>query len=264
MKKLFALVPIIALIGMATIMSTGCIAAVRGVGGMVEKEQEITGSFTSIRISNALNVTFRHGDEHTVTATMQENLFELLVIDISANTLNVIMSQNFRVSIGYTPRIVITAPQLSSISLANATTGYVQSAITGDAFRVYLSGASTISVPNLGVNTLYVNASGASSATLGGNIAVFANVFASGASTIALGGNATTAWLSASGASDIRALNLQARYSSVAASGASHVRIAVSETLSVTATGASSVRYRGNPTIISQTLYGASTLRRVD
>jgi hypothetical protein len=64
-----------------------------------------------------------------------------------------------------------------------------------------------------------------------------------------------------SGASQINAFDLTVEASELSLSGASIAKVWVTKSLNVDASGASSVRYKGNPEIRKQ-LSGASTLRQ--
>ncbi|HSG09264.1 MAG TPA: DUF2807 domain-containing protein [Longimicrobiales bacterium] len=86
-------------------------------------------------------------------------------------------------------------------------------------------------------------------------------VTVSGASSVEVWGAADNAYVTVSGASWYDALDLETLDSRIDVSGASEARIWAREFLGVTASGASRVRFRGNP-VVSAQVSGASTVMR--
>jgi hypothetical protein len=83
----------------------------------------------------------------------------------------------------------------------------------------------------------------------------------SGGSTLNLNGSGDKLKVDASGASLLNAINYPVREARINATGASVAKVAVSESLSVSASGASSVSYRGNPRVENTTTGGSSVVR---
>jgi hypothetical protein len=65
-----------------------------------------------------------------------------------------------------------------------------------------------------------------------------------------------------SGASTLNTFDLTSQTVEVEASGASTARVNALKSLRATASGASSVRYRGNPATLSNDASGASSVKR--
>jgi hypothetical protein len=87
-------------------------------------------------------------------------------------------------------------------------------------------------------------------------------VKASGASQVDLSGSANNVTVEASGASQLHLSGLEVNDADVEASGASSVSIDCSGRLDVRASGASRVRYRGNPSMGKIDTSGASSVAR--
>ncbi len=104
-----------------------------------------------------------------------------------------------------------------------------------------VSGASKVNLNNLSNNSLNVNASGASKVTIAGATKELT--------------------IDVSGASKIDAENLKSENASVEASGASSVGLTVSGDLKSRASGASSIRYSGNPKNAENKSLGASSVK---
>lgn len=105
-----------------------------------------------------------------------------------------------------------------------------------------ISGASKISIVNIKNASLKIDSSGAS--------------------TITVEGETNRLVIDTSGASKIDAANLKAVNVIVEGSGASQIYVNVIDKLSVDLSGASHVKYSGNPTNISKDTSGASSVRQ--
>lgn len=108
--------------------------------------------------------------------------------------------------------------------------------------RLEASGASNVSLRNVNNDLLTLDVSGASDVTVEG----------------------TARKLNAdlSGASDLLAKNLKTQSVTIEGSGASSAKIYVSGSLTVDLSGASSVRYSGNPETVKKHTSGASSVRK--
>jgi hypothetical protein len=143
--------------------------------------------------------------------------------------------------------ISVTAKELKKIDLSGASVAYFenndnsQQPLVFDNLKIDLSGASTLR-GHFEANSI--------SASL------------SGASRMDLSGQCTTFNLSLSGASRAFGYDMICDHLKADFSGASRGEITILKTLSITLSGASTLRYDGNPQIISQNISGASTLKK--
>ena len=84
----------------------------------------------------------------------------------------------------------------------------------------------------------------------------------SGASTLELRGSASNLKVSASGASHARLDQFNSKSAVVDASSASHISLNVADKLEAEASGASHVRYLGQPQVLKLHSSGASSIRK--
>lgn len=105
-----------------------------------------------------------------------------------------------------------------------------------------------------------LNASGASRTTISNISGTAINLDISGASKVTLKGNASQLTADMSGASSVDATELQCEKVSVDSSGASKAKVNATGTLSVNASGASSISYVGTPATINKKTTGASSV----
>ncbi|HMT07863.1 MAG TPA: head GIN domain-containing protein [Pyrinomonadaceae bacterium] len=106
-----------------------------------------------------------------------------------------------------------------------------------------------------------LNASGASRTTISNISGNGIDIDISGASKVTLSGAANQLTADLSGASSIDATELQCEKVSVDSSGASKAKVNASGTLSVDASGASSISYVGTPATINKKTSGASSVK---
>src|SRR5213595_1330990 len=112
------------------------------------------------------------------------------------------------------------------------------SALEGASF----SGASRLNAHQLSGAKFYLETTGASNVTLDGAVdELVANL---------------------TGASDLRAESLQTKVAEVSVTGAGDARVAVSDTLKVSITGAGKVEYIGNPPHLEREITGAASIRK--
>jgi len=226
------------LIGVIFLLS-GCIQGVRGSGQMVSRDFDVE-DFNALDIDGSYEVTWRQGDNVSVTVEMQENLFDFLRVTVRQDTLHVDSTRNFRTSSGNRPRIYIYTPYLEMVSFSGAVSADNWDTIYGESFSLDGSGAASINM-SLEVEMLEIDLSGAGDFTLSGS--------------------AYVTDISVSGAAEISADDLQTNEATIDLSGAGSVDIAVSDELSVDISGAGRVRYTGSPTI-DQNISGAGRLEQ--
>jgi hypothetical protein len=83
-----------------------------------------------------------------------------------------------------------------------------------------------------------------------------------GASNVVLDGAVDELVADMTGASDLRAESLQTKVAALSVTGAGNARVAVSDTLKVSITGAGKVEYIGNPAHIEREITGAGSIRK--
>jgi hypothetical protein len=88
------------------------------------------------------------------------------------------------------------------------------------------------------------------------------NIESTGASDITIDGSVTKLEANLIGASKLDAKSLQTKTATLSLVGASDANVTVSDTLSVSATGASAVTYSGNPKTVEKNITGAGSIRQ--
>lgn len=136
-----------------------------------------------------------------------------------------------------------------------------------DLNRIIMKGATDLYIVTpVNLPSLQVDASGASNfKTLTGVLNIDDMVIKSqGASDIQLKGKVNKLVIDASGASDIKSYALVANTCDIKASGASDIKLTVNGELTVNASGASDIRYKGSATVSDIKSTGASSVSKVN
>lgn len=224
-KRTFVLFLIVA------VLLAGCanlppFTAMRGSGNPVTQTFDFS-DFDSLAISNAFQAEVTAGDAYFVEVTVDDNLVDRLQVEQRGSAV-LIGLQPGTAAANATLQARVTMPRLTSLDASGAS-------------RVSLSGFESSHGMNMDVS----GASTVSGDLESGNL----DADVSGASTLRLQGQGDSLRTVASGASTIDLSDFAVSDASVEASGASRINVNASGRLDAEASGASSVRYSGNPTL---------------
>jgi hypothetical protein len=217
------------------------VPTITGSGRVVTVKKEFSG-FSRLDVSNAFRVEVSQGDDFLVTVLIDDNLEEHLQLERQGDTLRIGLEPGHPSNLGDTTlEAEVTMPELTGLALSGASRGTVESFRSTKLLDIDVSGASQ----------------------LRGRIeAGDGRIKASGASQVDLSGSANDVTVGASGASQLDLSGLEVNNADVETSGASTVSIDCSGRLDVRASGASRVRYRGNPSMGRIDTSGASSVAR--
>jgi len=222
-------------------MLSGCVLPTRitGSGKTVDLEKDLTG-FSRVEVGSAFTVDITQSEAYSVVITIDDNLEQYLEVSQRGDTLRIYLRPGLSFNLGRnTLKAAITMPELTGLNLSGATRGT-------------LAGFKS-------ARGLDIDASGAS--TLRGDItAGDVRLTASGASNVTLSGAGQQGRLNASGASQLKLGDFTLTDVNADASGASQITLNASGELDASASGASRIRYTGNPQVKRANTSGASTI----
>ncbi|MEI6683080.1 MAG: head GIN domain-containing protein [Bacteroidota bacterium] len=208
--------------------------------GNVLKETRKVGSFHAIEVSGAFEVLIKQGDGEEVTIETDRNILPLVRTEVEGSTLKIETRKN----VYHTTvlKVYVTVKELNKIELSGA---------------VNVKTDGKLTVPELSIE-----GSGASEAKM--DIAVEKlKLDCSGASKLKFNGTAGDVNMELSGASEIFGFDLAAGNFDIEISGAGNAQINVSKKLHAEISGAGSVRYKGTPTEVDQSISGAGSIKKV-
>jgi hypothetical protein len=211
--------------------------------GTPEKYEIKVGEYNRIKVEGNCEIQYYAAPSDTVTLEVQPNLREYFAMEFNDGELIVRTTKRINYNSNKAPVLTVSTPVLNSLTMAGVCIFKANDKIKADTFNLELSGAGS-GKAELDVNSLKADMSGAGS--------------------FELSGRADNAVMNLSGAGELKAFSLQAREALVNLSGAGTIRINCSEKLSVEASGAGTVEYRGSPSSLSLNKSGAVSIRKAD
>jgi hypothetical protein len=224
-----------------SLMIAGCnvIGGVHGNGNVLKETRKVS-SFDAIEVSGAFDIILKQGTTEEVVVESDDNLLPLIRTDVVGGTLT-----------------IETKKPVNHITMMKV---YVT---VKDLKRIDVSGAVDIKTDGLlTVPELSIDASGASDSKF--DLAVGKlKLDCSGASKIKFSGSATDVNMDLSGASDIFAFDFPAETYDIEISGAGNAQINVSKKIRAEISGAGSVKYKGSPSEVDESVSGAGSIKKV-
>lgn len=193
--------------------------------------------FDRLEIGSALHIDVKYGSYYSVVARGDRRNVNDLIVEKKGSTLEVRFDKSR--SRKHDTFIEITSPDIRSVTFSGASDSKVYG-FTANKFDVYLSGASVCQV-NIECSEI--------------------KAVLTGGSYLNLKGEADRLSADLSGASALKAFGFQASFGDVLLSGASDGQVSVADELTVKASGASHLTYRGTPQL-SIDVSGASSVQR--
>lgn len=239
MKNLFLKFSVIALI---IIMMSSCLinnlTGINGNGVIKSEDREIA-PYHKIKASGAVDIYITQGNEYSVKVESDENLIEYIETYVKGDELVIEQSENFNKVTKLNVYVVVK--DLNAIDLSGACDINTKGILNSDKFDLDISGSSDVSM-YLVTNNL--------------------NIDVSGSSDINLKGKAGSVRIDASGASTVKAFDFIAKEFIISTSGASDMEVFALDKLDVDISGASTVRYKGSPGTINQSISGAGSIKK--
>jgi hypothetical protein len=210
---------------------------VTGSGKIITKPVKVP-AFSRIEATSAFDVSIAIGENADLVLRIDDNLVDLVDVGVSNGTLHLDLKPNTSVRRA-TLRAEVTARSVSGIDISGAAKVRLADVISGQKLDVTAAGAGRLD------GTIRVDE---------------ASIDLSGSSDVKLAGSARSLALNESGASHIDAQQLQADDLTTDLSGASRADVSVTNTISATVSGGSSLRYRGSPCFTQKDISGGASI----
>ena len=213
---------------------------VKGSGHQVSETNKVA-DFNKIKISGDFVVNLKQDSSLNVTLTADDNLLKYIKTEVDDNTLEI----KTRRSICSGGRFVINIGirNLEKLASSGAVEIDGDGKITTGDLDIDLSGASKV---NLNLNAANVTTRG------------------SGATELDLTGQASSHHVKMSGVGKVYAYDFVVGDYEISTTGAGDCQINVLHSLRVHSTGASDVKYKGNPSDVTSDKLGAASLEKVN
>jgi hypothetical protein len=199
--------------------------------------------FNQIDVRNAIKVEIIQdiSQQQTVVVETNSNLQKYVITEVKSGKLIIRLKKDIRIRKNPTIKVYVTVNDLNEIQISDASNIDFNGTFTCKTMKMNASGASRIQ-GDVFINNLDLHLSGASELKLYGQIGKL---------------NAKL-----SGASSLKDFDLNIDALVVELSGASQGRVTVNHSIDIEASGASTLYYKGNPTINSIELSGASNIKK--
>jgi len=213
---------------------------VHGSGHMVSDDRKVS-DFSKISISGDYKVVLKQDSSMSLKITADDNLLKYIKTEVNGGRLHI-----------YSKRNLCNNGQMTiNIGIRNLE-------------ELKASGAVEVeSDGNIHTQDLHFKLSGATKITMDLN-AANVTTSSSGATELNLKGQATSHDIDLSGVGHVYAFDFVVGSCDIQTSGAGHCEVNVLNSLSVHSSGASEVRYRGNPSNVTNDKSGASSVEKVN
>lgn len=234
---------------------------ITGSGSIVTRDITV-GEFDEVKVGKSVKaVIVPAGEAQCITLRADDNIIELVAVRVDDGTLEIDSNSDcIFCNVTIEARIPDNG-HIHSLKASGASSILHRGVVSGDEAEIECSGASRIEA-SVAARRCEIGVSGASH----GELKIEADELeagASGASSLTLSGKAGRAELEASGASKLTAGELVVDDCTVEASGSSACRVNCTTTLDAHASGASSIRYKGDCPTANIRKSGAASIKKL-
>ncbi len=226
MKKSAFLLIIVALLVNSCIID-GWDNGISGNGHVEEESRDVSG-FSGVHASTGIDVFISEGSGFDVKVEADENLLEVILTELNGNML-VIKTDRVNIRSAKSKKVFVTMPKLKELKISSAGDCKGMTPFNCDDLRVSISSAGDLKL-DVEANRIDINISSSGDATLTGRTGVLdANL---------------------SSAGDLHAFDLIAETVSVDVSSAGDARVFASEEISMNASSAGNIYYKGGAEVV--------------
>jgi len=237
--KYLAITAIIAGITIAG-LSSCTFHCIKGSGNMATENHQLS-DFNKVNIEGGFKVVLKQDSSLTLKITADDNLLKYIKVSVDDHRLHVYTQKNFCSSGELTLNIGVK--NLEEIKGSGAVDVSADGKLVTKDINFKFSGASKV---NLELNAANVT------------------THSSGATELNLKGQATSHYIDLSGVGKVHAFDFVVGSCEIHTMGAGECDVNVLNAINVHSTGASEVKYKGNPTSVSNDKSGASSLEKVN
>lgn len=220
----------------ATILFCSCRENVISGHGSIGSDERSTGNFNAIEIAVPLKAAIKVNAAGSpgIKLSGYKNVMAYIKTEVKDNKLRIYTDPGVQIDGEEYLNAEISVPALTELVMEGAPDAEVQGAITGNDFKLTISGSSDVTIAEVNTTSFTTTVSGA------GDIKINR-------------GNVQQASYTVSGAGDIKAYGLHSMETVASVSGAGDMQVYAEQKLTANVSGAGSIHYKGHPVISSQT-----------
>lgn len=227
-------------------VSTSCIiegfnTGISGNGNVVEETRDISG-FTSVKLSSGIDVILSEGDHFEVRVEADENLIDVIETTLIGKTLEV-GTENVNIRNAKSKKVHVTLPELSELKISSAGDCRGATVFHCDDLELGISSAGDLTL-EVEARRIDLGISSSGDAKLAGKADVF--------------------YASLSSAGDLSAFDLIAGEVKVDVSSAGDARVYATDEISMSASSAGNIYYKGDAQVIRSSKSSAGDIVKKD
>ncbi len=240
MKTVY-LIPIIFVAAAAVATLPSCrYRCIKGSGHQVTENHKV-GNFTDLEVSGGFKVNLKQDSSQTVGITADDNLMKYVHVESDGEKLHIYCKKNI---CGSGEMVLnVGVKNIDKLEGAGAVNFTSEGKINTKDLNIHLAGASKVDMDLTAANVVTEGA---------------------GSSEINLRGQATSHRIDLTGAGKVHAFDFVVGKYDIHSTGAADCEINVLNELNVNSTGASDVKYKGNPSNVNSSKLGAGSVTHVN
>lgn len=232
---------------MAVLLFNSCVWAGEGITpskNYITRNYKVDG-FSRISATTVGNIYYTQSTDGKTTVQIYgpDNIVELFKVEVKDNTLLLTMNKENRVKNIKKMKITISSPQLDGIYFKGVGDVYIEDGLKTSNLEVESKGVGNIDIKGLTCKDLTVHSMGVGD--------------------VKLQGTAGVANLHSKGVGDIEAKELEARQVDATSQGVGNISCYATESISATAKGVGSIKYKGNPAVKQISTKGIGSIKNI-
>lgn len=236
MKKL-AFLTVAMLMALSSCYIDGWNQTISGNGRVLDETRDISG-FTGVHVSSGIDVYLSQGSSFEVSVEADENLHEVILTEVEGNTL-VVKTDRVNIRNAKSKKVHVTLPELRSLKISSAGDCVGQTPFSCDDLRLSISSAGDLKL-EVEADRIDLDISSSGDADLSGRARDFD--------------------VSLSSAGDLNAFDLIAEKVDVNVSSAGDARVHATEEISMTASSAGNIYYKGDARVMHSNSSSAGSI----
>jgi len=240
MKKL-AFIVLAALLMLPSCYIDGWNQGISGNGHVVDETRDISG-FKGVHVSSGIDVYLSQGSNFEVRVEADENLQDVILTEVEGNNL-VVKTERVNIRNAKSKKVHVTLPELTGLKISSAGDCVGQTPFSCEDLRLSISSAGDLKL-EVEADRIDLDISSSGDADLSGNVREFD--------------------VSLSSAGDLNAFDLVAKKVDVNVSSAGDARVHATEEISMNASSAGNIYYRGDARVLESTSSSAGSISHRD
>lgn len=236
MKKAVFL-SIVLVLSLSSCYFDGWGTGISGNGDVVEETRDISG-FTGVEVSTGIDVYLTQGDGFEVMVEADENLQDVILTELKGDRL-VVRTDHVNIRSAKSKKVHVTLPELSELKISSAGDCVGQTPFQCEDLRLSISSAGDLTL-EVEADRIDLDISSSGDARISGSAAIFD--------------------ASLSSAGDLNAFDLVAGIVDVSVSSAGDARVHATEEITMNASSAGNIYYRGDAKVVRSNSSSAGSI----